>query len=261
MLFNKKFDLVVSLGEDCACTSYLRRYNLQDYSYPFDWLANATFNMRIELLVTDFKDFLKKENMIQLQKPNEGLADRKHSSYRDNVSGFNFYHDFKLNVSLEEDFNNVKEKYDRRIERLYKTIETSEKILFVWWSRDKHINQESIMNAYERLITKFKNKEIYLLIIEKSNEESKIYMADNYILLLKYDNTSFKHNPKWNETMGNEKNNAKFFSQIKKVRTLDWYLRIFIFKFVKVFIELIPNRELRHSLKKTWSYKFFRNKL
>lgn len=37
MLFNKKFDLVISLGEDCACTSYLRRYNLQDYSYSFDW--------------------------------------------------------------------------------------------------------------------------------------------------------------------------------------------------------------------------------
>lgn len=43
MLFNQKFDLIFSIGEDCACSSYLRRYNLQDYSYPFDWLTKATF--------------------------------------------------------------------------------------------------------------------------------------------------------------------------------------------------------------------------
>lgn len=58
MLFNKKFDLIVSLGEDCACTSYLRRFNLQKYSYPFDWLSNASFQTRIDLVCNDFKDFL-----------------------------------------------------------------------------------------------------------------------------------------------------------------------------------------------------------
>lgn len=26
MLFNRKFDLIISIGEDCACSSYLRRF-------------------------------------------------------------------------------------------------------------------------------------------------------------------------------------------------------------------------------------------
>lgn len=50
MLFNTKFDLVISLGEDCACSSYLRRFNLQRCSFPFDWLTYAPFKNRIDLL-------------------------------------------------------------------------------------------------------------------------------------------------------------------------------------------------------------------
>ena len=49
-MFTNKFDLVVSMGEDCACAMYLRKSSLRDASYPFDWLCHATFERRIECL-------------------------------------------------------------------------------------------------------------------------------------------------------------------------------------------------------------------
>lgn len=261
MLFNQKFDLVISLGEDCACTSYLRRFNLQDYSFPFDWLTKATFETRINLLVNDFNNFLNRENLVLMQKPVNVNVDNKHDYYQDTVLDFYFYHDFNSNTNFEKEFLDVKNKYARRIERLYNAIESSENILFVWWSRDKHQDVTIINNSYKKLNDKFKNKKIHLLIIEFSGTTTTKVLCNNRVLLMQYDNVSYKHNPKWNETMGNESNNLKVFSQIAKSRTVSWYLRIFIFKFVKFFISLIPNRSLRHKLKNDWSYKFFKNKL
>lgn len=261
MHFNKKFDLVVSIGEDCACTSYLRRYNLQDYSFPFDWLTKASFETRINLLVDNFAIFLNKENIVLMQKPLDKNVDNKHDYYKDTALDFYFYHDFKSNVPFEDEFYNVKCKYDRRIKRFYQKIEESTDILFVWWSRDKHQEESIIINAYKKVQNKFINKNIYFLLIEPSETYIEKTFCNNHVLLIKCDNYSYKHNAKWNETMGNETNNMKIFSQIKKKRFLKWYLLMAVYKFVKIFINLIPNRNVRHHLKNCWSYKFFKDKL
>ncbi len=261
MLFDKKFDLIISIGEDCACTSYLRRFNLQDFSFPFDWLTNASFETRINMLVTDFNDFLTRENLVLMEKPRNSNVDKKHDYYKDVVLGFYFYHDFKIESDFDTEYIEVKDKYLRRIARLYKTIENSRRILFVWWGRNKQLDETVITESYNKLKEKFKNKKIYLLLIETCENPATKYLCNNHVLIEKFDNVSYKHNPRWNETMGNEKNNKKLFSQIKKVRTADWYLRIFVFKFVKIFICLIPNHKLRHQLKDSWSYLFFKSKL
>ena len=151
MLFDKKFDLVVSLGEDCACTSYLRRFNLQDFSFPFDWLTKASFETRINLLIDNFDNFLNKENLVLMQKPENTKVDNKHDYYKDTALDFYFYHDFKSNTDFEKEFTEVKNKYSRRIERLYNAIQNSERILFVWWSRDKHQNEKVVVDLYKKL--------------------------------------------------------------------------------------------------------------
>ena len=117
-MFTNKFDLVVSMGEDCACAMYLRKSSLRDASYPFDWLCHATFERRIECLKNHFDGFLEKENMRRLDKPTTGLRDLENDSYEDVNTGFYFYHDFKENVPFDIVFSGVKNKYERRIERL-----------------------------------------------------------------------------------------------------------------------------------------------
>ncbi len=90
-MFQTKFDIVLSLGEDCGCTMYLRLAKLRKNSFPFDWLTNATFEQRIHLLETHFKGFLEKENMKKRWKPSTGLRDIHSDNYEDINSTFYFF--------------------------------------------------------------------------------------------------------------------------------------------------------------------------
>lgn len=261
MLFNKKFDLIVSLGEDCACTSYLRRFNLQEYSYPFDWLTKASFQTRIELLVNNFENFLQKENMLPMQKPSQGLVDENHDYYKDQVFDFYFYHDFKSNIKFDDEFIQVKNKYERRIKRLYQNIEQSKNILFVWWSRDKHQDENVIIDSYKKLEKKFVNKKVYLLVIEPSQNHTTKYMCNNQVLIERFDNVSYKHNSKWNETMGNEKNNNKIFQKLMLNKTVKEYFDDIVYKVQRFLINFVPNKKIRKELRQNLKFQKFHAKL
>ena len=108
MLFDTKFDLVVSIGEDCACSSYLRRCKLQDFSYPFDWLTKASFQSRLDLILNDFSNFLDKNDLYPLEKPKTGIVDEKCDYWADKRYDFYFYHDFPIGEQLEQSYIKVK---------------------------------------------------------------------------------------------------------------------------------------------------------
>ena len=247
MLFNKEFDLIVSLGEDCACTSYLRRFNLQKYSYPFDWLSNASFQTRIDLVCNDFKDFLNIEDIITYPKINSDTENnKKYDLYQNTKTGFHYYHDFIANIPFEESYYSVKEKYTRRINRLYSQIKCANNILFVWWSKDKILDKKQIEKAYLSLKEKFNTKDICLLCIENFPINENIELFDGNLLIAHYDNASYRHNPKWNETMGNELNNTKIFKQICLNTSLADKFWNILYKNLKFLISFIPIRNLRH---------------
>ncbi len=208
--FENSFDLVISLGEDCGCASYLNTHSLRCASYPFDWLIKASFETRINLISNDFSGFLKKENLQPLIKVSD-LSDPHHDYYEDKKTGFYFYHDFPAGIPLKNTFPEVKEKYKRRIKRLYQTINIAERILFVWLSRDKKISNNSILAAYDQLSQKFPQKQLFLLVLE--NGENNTEILSDYILKLTYDNASFS-DPAL-EWQGNKEKNDDVFSQIK----------------------------------------------
>ena len=258
--FDKKFDLIVSLGEDCACSSYLRRFNLQDYTYPFDWLTRASFTTRIDLLCNNFEKFLVKENIVRLGFPYNTRQNTDEEEYEDTFLKFNFYHDFNKKLTFEENFQQVKARYNRRIDRFYKISEVSNKILFVWWDRSKNIEENDIIESYKKLSSKFSKNEVYLLIIEFSEHESSTCLEDGNIFIARYDNLTY-NNPNWNETMGNEANNIKIFKKIRMYRSFYCRLKYILFKLIKIFVELIPIKETRSKLRKKLRYYFFRAKL
>ena len=261
MLFNKKFDVIISIGEDCACTSYLRRFKLQSSSRPFDWLTKAAFETRIDLIVNDFSNFLVKENIIPLTKPVGVSTDEKHNYYKDTLLDFYFYHDFRVGQPFEDEFILVADKYARRISRMYKEIDNSSDILFVWWSRDKHLSESVLVYAYDKLSKKFNSKNICLLCIEFDMHYSEQYFADGHILAVKYDNISYLHNPAYNETMGNEQNNMKFFAKISHRISLKQFFKICVYKFLKMIFGIIPCRKVRRRLKDKLSLLLFHDKL
>ena len=175
MLFDKKFDLIFSLGEDCACTSYLRRFNLQEYSYPFDWLTNADFFTRVDLLINDFKGFLEKENLAIIAYSYQKTINKHTDDYKDTKTDFYFYHDFDTKIPFDKAFALVKAKYQRRIARLYQQIQSAQDILICWWSRDKHQDIDKVQEFYERLSQKFSGKNISMLLIESGKDSHQFY--------------------------------------------------------------------------------------
>lgn len=158
-MLNKKYDFVVSIGEDCACAMYLNKFLLRTRSYPFDWLCNAPFETRINLILNDFDGFMEHDNMRWFPKPSSGLRDMENENYEDTATKFYFYHDFKSGVDFESMFSIVREKYDRRIKRFYDALANSKNVLLVWWSRDKVIPSETLIKA-QKLVSKKFNKDI-----------------------------------------------------------------------------------------------------
>ena len=261
MLFNKYFDLIFSIGEDCACTSYLRKFNLQDFSYPFDWLTGSDFQTRINLLLNDFDKFCEYSDFEKLEKSNSDDVDSANDSYLNTHYGLMFFHDFNSEYDFENAYKIVSEKYRRRIARLFDNIENSQDILLVWWSRDKHLRKEDVENAYSDLKRKFADKNLYILIIEFAEEYQEDLLLNGHILIVRYDNISYSYNQNWSKVLGNQTNNLKLFSQIKKKRNFYWFLKMFIYKTGRFLLGLLPFRKYRHHLRDKWRFTFFRDKL
>lgn len=52
------YDVIYSLGTNCACAEYLRKYNLRRYAGPFDWITSPNIHAPFEAITTHFKSFL-----------------------------------------------------------------------------------------------------------------------------------------------------------------------------------------------------------
>lgn len=259
--FNNKFDIVFSIGEDCACTSYLRRCNLQHNSYPFDWLTNAPFENRISLIHDNFSNFINLEYLKPLVKKAHNENEKKYDLYENILNGLHFYHDFPANVDLKDSYQKVYEKYQRRIERLYNEIENSEKILFVWLSHSKLHSNEEIIEAYKKLCERFKNKEIYLLVIENSLKNNITTLKNNQILIVHHDTASDDKKHHYDQTMGNKTNNLKIFKKIKLKTTLTTKIKRILYIACKNTISIIPHKKLRNQLKQDLNMFFYHAKL
>ncbi len=256
MLFkNNKFDLIVPIGRDCACPSYLTKFNLRRSSYPFDWLTIAPFNVRIELLLNDFNNFILKENLEFVAKnPNE-VNDSHCDYYRDFKTDFLFLHDFPIGKSLDESYPMIKEKYDRRIARLYKHIGMHKRILFVYWGRLDVVENEDLKVYKRQIDEKFPNKDISFLILENKSDE--VNFVEEHIqkdiIKVKYDLVSYEKNFPEKEWAGNVKLNDKLFSKLTLNISMKEKINKLIFNvFIKYPSFLIPNKQKR---------KLFREKL
>lgn len=243
-----KYNLFVSLGEDCACTSYLRDCKLQFASFPFDWLTHASFEKRIELVCNNFKDFLNFNDLYNLNF--EKNPDIHFDSYGNKSTDFYHYHDFAPGVPLDESYPDVKAKYDRRIKRFYREIKTAKEILFVWFSRDKKLSDEQLKSALSKLNEKFPNKKIDLLILENNfemtNKNIEEYQISENITKYIFDNKTFCTNNPLDECMGNKELTYKIFNKYAIKLSIIKSCSIII---KKIFLNLIPSRKLRNKIR------------
>lgn len=106
------FSNFVSLGAACPTASSMSKYGLRSFSGPFDWLVTSCLDWVLYYMENGFNDFLEKENLERFKGSPLKFRDRK--------SGFVFLHDEEY--PFEDRFYDLKQKYQKRIDRFMKEI-------------------------------------------------------------------------------------------------------------------------------------------
>ena len=105
--------IFISIGVDCGMGTFLKQNNLRTTSFPFDWVVS--YNGVSKCIDNEFDDFI------------EPLDEKRINKY-----DIYFYHDFRCISTYNED----KEKYFRRCNRLINILETSDD--FIVFCRKGH---------------------------------------------------------------------------------------------------------------------------
>ncbi len=248
----KEYDIVYSLGYDCACAQYMQYAQIRICSGPFDWLTNADFETRMNLILNDFENFLDIDDLKFLPK-NPNMFNDPYCNYYENIrNGFYYYHDFPIGEDFTEVFKQVKEKYNRRIKRFYDNLINKEKVLIIYFTHYPINNNELIKELCQKVCKKF-NKKIDFLIIEydktkKGKETEKCRLDDNITI---YKLNTRKKDKKGNlTTPGNKKLCRPIFKQYELALPLRTKIkRKILFASSMIICPFIFNKKLRAKVK------------
>lgn len=123
-----KYDAIFSLGDLCLASIQLKKHNLRPYSGVLDWMASLQLSDVNRLLENRFVGFMEYENLRII-----GYADDCICVSDD---GYNMVsnHDFgrdKNTLQYLGSYDEVIQKYERRIQRFLTKMKTAKRILFV----------------------------------------------------------------------------------------------------------------------------------
>lgn len=254
---SKKYDIIYSIGRDCACAMYMRKTNLRICSGPFDWLTNASFEKRFELMLNNFTGFLDKDKLKPMPKPTQFPYDKNNDYYENVENGFYFWHDFPKDIDFDKAYDVVKTKYDRRIKRFYDNIKNKERVLLIWFSQLDNTSDETVEDCCNRLCQKF-GKTIDFLIIEHSDDAVSVNCRKITDNVVRYNcNARMFDANGVSTTMGNEQLVRPIYEQYRLhvpfiVKAKSVALRIF----VRLVCCMIPIKNWRKAIRKYFNNKF-----
>ncbi len=249
----KTYSIIYSLGRDCACAQYMIKTNLRLSSGPFDWLTNASFEERFDLVLNDFEGYFNKEDFVKMEKPIQFPSDKQNDYYRNIKTKLFYWHDFPNDISFEDAYPKIKNKYDRRIKRFYKNIKKRKKVLLIWFSQLDNTSDDQIIYLCDKLCKKM-GKTIDFMIIEHEeglNEFKVKNLKDN---IIKYNLHARKNDEKGVPlTLGNEELILPLFQQFSLKESFLFKLKQNLLKgcvhFICVFI---PYKKIRKKIRKNF---------
>jgi hypothetical protein len=141
--------MIIPIGVDCGMANFIKKYNLRNLSFPFDW--TVTYNGVSKCIDDNFKFFIEPLNN------------------RINQYDIYFHHDFENNNLLNED----KTKYLRRCQRLINILETSnEEIIFCRKGHANHHHYEH-NGQYSNIINDINDAEKLNIILQNKYPQLK----------------------------------------------------------------------------------------
>ena len=243
----KKYDLIFSLGEACFCSLALRGINIQQASFPFDWIAGCSFTERCNILMNNFDRFFEKDDLEYIDVAPQG----KSNAYYNKYNTLTFNHDFPINLSFDDAYKLSKEKYDRRIKRLYKNINDAKSVLIVYMelpsTNHKEFSDEILLESFNSLRNHFGEKINVLYLKNSSTEKSTQDIANGFTKMIfnykNYQKADDDYAPDMQiikSTISNYKlSNTTIFSELKR----QCFIRT---------IKLMPSKSLREKLRKKY---------
>ena len=161
----KKFDIIIPIGCSCMSAIGLRENKKRSRSFPLDWITPTSLGKAVDFIENHFQDFFNKQDFVR----DPENDNRKNISYVNTRTKLSFFHDFKDENKFDEEYVALKEKYDRRIERIYTTIRDNRDILFlhVYISQcfGKQPDTEEIKREFARLQALFPKNNMHLLFV------------------------------------------------------------------------------------------------
>ena len=131
----KEYDLIFSLGGSCAAACQLVQRGLRFCSLPLDYTFfrydGKPLRKLAESFDNDFKYFLLKENLRELKGDERGAEHDGKMQYIDTYTGYRWINHFEQPIENEGSYEKVKEKIDRRINRLKDLLAKSTKVLAI----------------------------------------------------------------------------------------------------------------------------------
>ncbi|MBK3494481.1 peptidase [Viridibacillus sp. YIM B01967] len=123
------YDAIFSLGDLCLTSIQLKKHQLRPYSGVFDWVATPDLSKVNMLLRNRFFNLMNSDNLRII-----GPAGDSMICVSDDYYHFVSNHDFgtdKNSLTHIGSYDDVMEKYNRRIVRFLNKMESSKRILFV----------------------------------------------------------------------------------------------------------------------------------
>jgi len=204
----KKYDLFISLGPDCLTAMTLDFLGVRHASFPFDWLyrgeaGNYFLEEVISLLQSGFSNFFEKE-LLELQGDVQGHDTIKIFNTK---TKFAFIHDLHKEESFEKQYPHIREKYRRRIERLYNSVRKSQRVLFVYMDVQK--TPDDIFSAFiESSVQIFPETNVELLVLQHDEDMGEFDTQESRsgnIIKVKYNNSEKYATRTWDRWYRNEK--------------------------------------------------------
>lgn len=236
MTGNKKvYDLICSLGGNCAVAHNLLYRNMRFFSLPFDWtyMENVQpVKYLSSAFKNNFQDFFLQKNLVRIN----GTKDHK-IIYKDEISGYYFPNHFTKEISDTAEYEAVNNKMKRRIQRLQDKIQSAENILFCLCTSFE-FDVSCIEDLKYTLNKLYPNKNIDFKIIQFNSSKDSEIKKDNICIntyIRKMNNYDFtKINYEWSfldncQMLSHSPNKYKQFIKFLSFKTRSKHFKLGLF--------------------------------
>ncbi|MCY8267403.1 papain-like cysteine peptidase [Bacillus haynesii] len=128
------YNAIFGLGHLCLTALQLRKNNLRPYAGPLDWVGTSSLTELNRLLKNRFSNFMAPLNLRVTGYSTGVYTTDRYISLTDDYYHVDSAHDFKADKNTLEHlatYDEVIEKFNRRINRFYEKMSTANRVLFV----------------------------------------------------------------------------------------------------------------------------------